>query len=170
MSLLKGKIMERRKFFKLSSALAISVIMTPYNLSAINFRKTKPKIWGIENNLKLGTKDLKATNVLIKEIFGSTKTIKSNVILKAPKVVENGAIIPISVSTKLKAKTIVLLQSANPEVLIAIFDIHERSIPDYALRIRLQDSAILTAVIQTKDGKLYSASQDMTVVVGGCGT
>ena len=162
--------MKRRNFFKISFALAISAIMMPYNLFAINFRKTKAEIWSIPNNLKLGTKDLKATNIVMKEIFGTAKTIKSHVNLQAPKVVENGAIIPIGVSTKLKAKTIALFQSANPEVLIAIFDIHERSIPDYVLRIRLQDSAILTAVIQTKSGELYSASQDITVVVGGCGT
>lgn len=162
--------MKRRKFIEISSALALSTIMLPSTLSAINFRKTRPKIWSIQNNIKVSTKDLKATNIVIKEIFGTTQTIKSNVILKAPKVVENGAIIPIGVSTKLKAKTIALFQSANPEVLIAIFDIHESSIPDYMLRIRLQDSAILTAVIQTKDGKLYSASQDITVVIGGCGT
>jgi sulfur-oxidizing protein SoxY len=162
--------MKRRNFLKISSVLAISTTMIPSNLFAINFRKTRAKIWSIQNNLKLGTKDLKATNVVIKKIFGTTKTIKSNVILKAPKIVENGSIVLIGVSTKLKAKTIALFQSANPEVLVAIFDIHESSIPDYVLRIRLQDSAILTAVVQTKSGKLYSASKDITVVVGGCGT
>ena len=161
--------MIRRNFLKVSSAVAISAVMIPSSLSAINFRKTKVKAWSIPNDMKVSGIDLKGTNAAIKEIFGTTKTIDGSIKMKAPKVAENGAIIPISVSTKLNAKTVALFQTANTEPLIAIFDIHEKSIPDYTLRIRMQKTATVTAVVQTTDGKLYRAGKDVTVTLGGCG-
>ncbi len=161
--------MKRRNFLKVGSALAVSAVMIPASLSAINFRKTKAKAWSIPNDMKVAGIDLKGTNAAIKEIFGTDKTIDGSIKMKAPKVAENGAIIPITVSTKLKAKTIALLQSANTEPLIAVFDVHERSIPDYTLRIRMQKTATVTAVVQTTDGKLYRFGKDVTVTLGGCG-
>ncbi len=161
--------MKRRNFLKVGSALAVSAVMIPASLSAINFRKTKAKAWSIPNDMKVAGIDLKGTNAAIKEIFGTDKTIDGSIKMKAPKVAENGAIIPITLSTKLKAKTIALLQSANTEPLIAVFDVHERSIPDYTLRIRMQKTATVTAVVQTTDGKLYRFGKDVTVTLGGCG-
>jgi sulfur-oxidizing protein SoxY len=161
--------MKRRNFLKVSSAVAVSAVMMPASLSAINFRKTKPKAWSIPNDMKVSGIDLKGTNAAIKEIFGTTKTIEGSIKMKAPKIAENGAIIPISFKTKLKAKTIAVLQSANTEPLVAIFDIHKRSIPDYTMRTRMQKTATVTVVVQTIDGKLYKTTKDVTVTLGGCG-
>lgn len=161
--------MKRRNFLKVGSAIAVSAVMMPASLSAINFRTTKAKAWMIPNDMKVSGIDLKGTNAAIKEIFGTDKTIDGSIKMKAPKVAENGAIIPISLSTKLKAKTIALFQSANTEPLVAIFDVHAKSIPDYSLRIRMQKTATVTVVVQTVDGKLYRTGKDVTVTLGGCG-
>lgn len=160
-------------FFKISLSVMILVIITSTHLLSTDFRKTKPKAWDILNDLNDSNVskaiNLKGTDKAIKAIFGTNKITQGGIELKTPKIVENGAVIPINVSTKLKAKTIAIFQSSNPQSLVAVFDVVQRSIPDYILRIRLQDTAILTAVVQTVDGKLYKTSKIITVVVGGCG-
>ena len=161
--------MIRRNFLKIGSGVLAAAILAPASLSARDFRKSHKKAWAISNDMTASGISLSGTNEAIKNIFGSTKTIDGSIKIKAPKVAENGAIIPISVSTKLKAKTIALFQSANTEPLIAIFDIHKNSIPDYSLRIRMQKTAEVTAVVETTGGKLYRTSVNVTVTLGGCG-
>lgn len=161
--------MIRRNFLKVGSAVLATAILAPSSLSARDFRKSHKSAWSISNDMKASGISLTGTDEAIKNLFGTTKTIDGSIKMKAPKVAENGAVIPISVSTKLKAKTIALFQSANAEPLIAVFDIHKNSIPDYSLRIRMQKTAAVTAVVETTDGKLYRTSKDVTVTLGGCG-
>jgi sulfur-oxidizing protein SoxY len=87
--------------------------------------------------------------------------------LKAPDIAENGAVIPITASTK-KASKIAIFQSANPESAVAVFDIPANGIPDYSIRIKMQKTGIVTAVAEI-DGKLYAASKTVKVTIGGCG-
>jgi len=159
--------MIRRNFLKVGSGLVALVASS--SLLAVDYRKTKPKAWFVKNDTNANGIDLKGTNAAIKSIFGTSKTISGNVKIKAPKVAENGAIIPINVSTKLKAKRIALFQSANSESLIAIFDVPKNGIPNYDVRIRMGKTATVTAVIETTDGKLYRGNADVTVTLGGCG-
>lgn len=163
--------MIRRNFLKVSSAVLAVGILAPSSLSARDFRKSHKKTWLIPNDMKLNL-SLVGTNAAIKDIFGTDKTIDGNglssITLKAPSMADRGEVVAVSVITKLKAKTIAILQSSNPESLITVFDIHKRSIPNYSIRMRLLKEAIITAVIETTDGKLYRVSKQVDVV-DGCG-
>ncbi len=66
------------------------------------------------------------------------------------------------------AKRIAVFQSANPEATVAIFDVPKRGIPDYAIRIKMQQTGTVTVVAEI-DGKLYKAAKVVKVTVGGCG-
>jgi sulfur-oxidizing protein SoxY len=149
--------MERRKFINLGlGAIAASVI--PASLSATDFRKTKAAAW-----------TAKKPNAAIKAIFGTSKLSKGKVKLKAPDIAENGAVIPVTISSKLSGKVVGLFQDANPEAAVAVFTVPEGGIIDYSIRIKMGKTGTLTAVVQDKSGKLYSASKVVKVTIGGCG-
>jgi sulfur-oxidizing protein SoxY len=149
-------MINRRNFLGLGlGAMAVAVI--PGKLNAIDFRETKPKAWT-------------ATKVedAVKEIFGSSATTEGSINLSAPDIAENGAVIPVSFDTELKATKVAIFQDANPESAVAVFTIPENAVIDYAVRIKLAKTGTVT-VIAEADGKLYSVSKLVKVTIGGCG-
>ena len=149
-------MINRRNFLGLGlGAMAVAVIGG--KLSAIDLGETKPKAWT-------------ATKVddAVKEIFGSTATTEGSINLSAPDIAENGAVIPVSFDTELKATKVAVFQDANPESAVAVFTIPENAVIDYAIRIKLAKTGTVT-VIAEADGKLYSVSKLVKVTIGGCG-
>lgn len=148
--------MNRRNFLGLGLG-ALAVSMAPSTLSAVNLRETKPKAWT-------------ATKVDegMKEIFGTTSTTKGKVKLKAPDIAENGAVIPLTVSSKLAGSKVAIFQDANPEATVAVFTVPAGGIVDYSVRIKMAKTGTVTAVVE-EGGKLYSASKLVKVTIGGCG-
>lgn len=148
--------MNRRNFLSLGlGALAIS--MAPSTLSAINFRETKPKAWTAHN-----------VEDSMKELFGTSATIEGKVKLKAPDIAENGAVIPVTVSSKLAGSKVAIFQDANPESTVAVFTVPKDGIIDYSIRIKMAKTGKVIAVVES-DGKLYTASKTVKVTIGGCG-
>jgi len=156
--------MERRRFLGLTLGAA-AISLAPVSVIAKNYRKELPDVWKIKN--KEDENDLTGTNEAIKAIFGTDKTEEGKITLKAPDIAESGAQVPVSFKID-KANRIALFQTANPEALVAIWDIPERGIPDYALRIKMAKTGIVTVVAEV-DGKLYRASKVVKVTAGGCG-
>jgi len=157
--------MERRKFLGFGfGALALSAL--PVSVVAKDYRKELPKLWEVKNDEK-HSDDLKGVNEAIKTLFGSDKTESGTVKLKTPAIAENGAVVPVTIKAE-KAKRIALFQSADPEATVAVFDVPEKGIPEYSLRIKMQQTGTVVAVAEI-DGKLYRAEQVVKVTVGGCG-
>lgn len=148
--------MNRRNFLSLGLG-AVAISMAPSTLSAINFRDTKPAAWTATS-----------VDAAIKEVFGSSKVTEGKIKLKAPDIAENGAVIPVTVSTKLNAKTVAIFQDANPETAVAVFTVPENGIIDYSVRIKMAKTGTVTVVADV-DGKLVSASKLVKVTIGGCG-
>lgn len=148
--------MNRRNFLGLGLGVAAAA-MVPANLAAVDFRKEKPKAWT-------------ATKVdeAIKELYSATPT-EGKVKLKAPDIAENGAVVPITVSSKLDAQSVAVFQDANPEATVAVFTVPEGGIVDYSLRLKMMKTGNVTAVVKTRDGKLHSAAKLVKVTKGGCG-
>lgn len=149
-------MLNRRKFLGLGSG-AIAVAAIPSSLSAEDFRASKPKAWT-------------ATKVddAVKEIFGTTTTTQGGITLTAPDIAENGAVIPISFKTDLKASKIAVFQDANPESAVAVFTTTPDMVLDYAFRIKMAKTGTVT-VIADVGGKLHSVSKEIKVTIGGCG-
>ena len=162
--------MNRRNFLGLGLGVAAAAAI-PSSLSAVDFRATKPKAWSTINKFKKGTKgDLAQSGVeaSIKEIFGTSATTAGKVKVKAPDIAENGAVVPIHVSSKLAGKTVAVFQDANPEATVAVFTVPANGLIDYKLRIKMQQTGTVTAVVEA-DGKLFSSSKMVKVTAGGCG-
>ncbi len=112
---------------------------------------------------------LKGDADAIKALYGKTAEESDKVKLDAPEIAENGAVVPISVSTTLEGVTsISFLVAENPNALAASYQIPEGTLPTVANRLKMAKTTKVTAIVEA-GGKLYSASKEVKVTVGGCG-
>ena len=105
----------------------------------------------------------------IKLLYGKTAEPSDKVKMDAPEIAENGAVVPVSVTTTLDNVTsISFLVSENPNALIASYKIPAGTIPSVANRIKMAKTSNVIVVVEA-GGKLYSATKEVKVTVGGCG-
>jgi sulfur-oxidizing protein SoxY len=105
----------------------------------------------------------------IKALYGKTAEVSDKVKLDAPEIAENGAVVPIGVSTTLADVTsISFLVSENPNALVASYKIPAGTVPSVANRIKMAKTSNVIVIVEA-GGKLYSATKEVKVTVGGCG-
>ncbi|HUI95467.1 MAG TPA: thiosulfate oxidation carrier protein SoxY [Xanthobacteraceae bacterium] len=105
----------------------------------------------------------------LKALYGKTAEVSDKVNLDAPEIAENGAVVPITVTSGLpKVTGIAVLVLENPFTLAAAYKIPEGTQATVANRLKMAKTTKVVAVVES-DGKLYSASKEVKVTVGGCG-
>jgi len=105
----------------------------------------------------------------IKLLYGKTAEASDKVKMDAPEIAENGAVVPVAVTTTLADVTsIAFLVPENPNALIASYKIPAGTIPSVANRIKMAKTSNVIVIVEA-GGKLYSASKEVKVTVGGCG-
>ena len=105
----------------------------------------------------------------IKALYGRSAEVSDQVKLDAPEIAENGGVVPISAMTTLAGVTsISFLVSENPNALAASYVIPEGTVPSVANRLKMAKTSIVIAIVEA-NGKLYSATKEVKVTVGGCG-
>lgn len=114
--------------------------------------------------------DAKSANDAMTALFGSSSANAGDVKIKAPDIAENGAVVPVSVSTKVQnVKTIALLVEKNPQPLTCAFDLMGNIDGFVSTRIKMGETSDIIAVVKTADGSLISAKKTVKVTIGGCG-
>jgi sulfur-oxidizing protein SoxY len=105
----------------------------------------------------------------IKALYGKSAEASDKVKLDAPEIAENGAVVPVSVATTLDNVTsIAFFVSENPNALAATYRIPPGTLPSVANRLKMQKTSNVIAIVEA-GGKLYSATKEVKVTVGGCG-
>ncbi len=105
----------------------------------------------------------------IKTLYGKVAEVSDKVKLDAPEIAENGAVVPISVSSTLPDVTsIAILVSENPFPLAAYYKIPAGTSGVVANRLNMAKTSKVVALVEA-GGKIYSASKEVKVTVGGCG-
>ena len=105
----------------------------------------------------------------IKSLYGRTTEPSDKIKLDAPEIAENGAVVPISASTTLTDVTsIAFLASENPNALAAVYRIPPGTMPSVANRLKMAKTCDVIVIVEA-GGKLYSATKEVKVTVGGCG-
>ncbi len=100
---------------------------------------------------------------------GGTPARSDQVVLNAPDVAENGAVVPVSVASRLPDTTeIYLIVEKNPMPLSCAFVIPAGTAPDLQMNIKMAESSNVMAVVKA-GGRLYSAVKETRVTLGGCG-
>jgi sulfur-oxidizing protein SoxY len=105
----------------------------------------------------------------IKALYGKTAEASDKIKLDAPEIAENGAVVPVSVTTTLAdVSSISFLVTENPVVLVASYKIPAGTVPSVANRIKMAKTSKVIVLVEA-GGKLYSADKEVKVTAGGCG-
>lgn len=153
--------MKRRIFLKRSLATSAVGIAAGAGLLA------PQQILAAWNKAAFEAKELPdALNALL----GSSDHAESGDIkLKAPDIAENGAVVPVTVTTSIAdAESIAIIASNNPVPLVANFVLGTGAQGFASTRIKMGKTGDVIAVVKA-GGKLHSAKKEVKVTIGGCG-
>ena len=114
--------------------------------------------------------DVKTMAELVKLMGGNAPTESKDVTITGPDIAENGAVVPVGVSTTLPGvKRLLVLVEKNPSVLSAIFDVSDAVDANFSTRVKMGQSSNVYAVAMMGDGRVLFAQKEIKVTLGGCG-
>ncbi len=151
----------RRKFLKkfISSTVYLSTLSSGI-FHSISAKAAWPSAYFRENTYQK----------TLKELFGGQKLIETKDIqLKLPKIAENGAVVPIIITSKLEnTQSITILADKNPVPLIARFRFADTAIPYVSARIKMAETSHVVVVVKAGDD-FFIKKRKVKVTIGGCG-
>lgn len=112
----------------------------------------------------------RGVDAVLKGVGGGSATPTKDVSWgSTPEIAENGAVVPVSVESKLaKTESIAILVEKNPSSLTALFTIPAGTDPTVSTRVKMGETSMVHALIKA-DGKYFIASREIKVTLGGCG-
>jgi sulfur-oxidizing protein SoxY len=106
----------------------------------------------------------------LKNIGAGSTAENTGIVIKAPDIAENGAVVPVDVSCSIpNTISLAVLVDKNPLPLSSAFDFANGALPEMALRLKMGQTSLVKVVAKTADGKYYIAQKEVKVTVGGCG-
>ena len=114
--------------------------------------------------------EAKNVDEALRGLYDGAQVASSDAItIKAPDIAENGAVVPVTVSTSLgNVESISLIVEKNPSPLAASFVLAAGTEPYASTRLKMGKTSEVMAVVKS-GGKLYSAGKEVKVTIGGCG-
>ncbi|KAB2869116.1 MAG: thiosulfate oxidation carrier protein SoxY [Ideonella sp.] len=114
--------------------------------------------------------EAKSAGDALKALAGATPTESKDVLLTAPDIAENGAVVPVACACALPGvKRLALLVEKNPNPLAAVFEVSDAIEPNLATRVKMGQSSHVLAVAMLADGKVLFTQKEVKVTLGGCG-
>ena len=105
----------------------------------------------------------------LKGIGAADATPSSDVIIEAPDIAENGAVVPIEISSRLaNTRSIAVVVEKNPFPLVAKFDFMEGALPFVKVNVKMGETSDVRVVAEA-GGRNYTATKNIKVTIGGCG-
>jgi len=151
----------RRKFLK--TATYVSATATVIGSGVL----LPQRVLGAYNAEAFEARDV--SGALTASLGSDQHTASDTIKLKAPDIAENGAVVPVTVSSSLSnVEAISIIASANPVPLTSVYQLSSVSEAFISTRIKMIKTADVIAVVKA-DGKLYSATKEVKVTIGGCG-
>ncbi len=106
---------------------------------------------------------------VLKALGGASAEKSADIVITAPDIAENGAVVPVAVASKIAGtQSISILVEKNPSSLAAEFDILPGTEPNVGTRVKMGQSSNVHAVVKA-GGKYYVATKEIKVTLGGCG-
>jgi sulfur-oxidizing protein SoxY len=102
--------------------------------------------------------------------LGATQPMDSkDVQVTGPDIAENGAVVPVGVTSAIPGTTLVaILIDKNPNALAASFTLPEGTEPSVQTRVKMGQTSNVYALVKAGD-KFYMATKEIKVTLGGCG-
>ena len=147
----------RRKTLKQSAALA-GVLATNGLFPQFAFAYNK------------GSFEAKSLADALKALGAGAPTASKDVVIGGPDIAENGAVVPLTVSSTLpNVKQLLLVVEKNPSPLVAMFNVTPAVDANFQTRAKMGQTSDVYAVAITTDGKALYAKKEVKVTIGGCG-
>ena len=113
--------------------------------------------------------EAKSLDETVKLLGGTTAVQSGEISITAPDIAENGAVVPIGVTSKIpNTQNIYILVDKNLNSLSAGFGIPPGTEPNVATRVKMAQTSNVHAVVKA-DNKFYVATKEVKVTLGGCG-
>ena len=114
--------------------------------------------------------EAKDVNAAMTASMGGTDTAASDQIkLKAPDIAENGAVVPITVTSNIDGTTnMSILVANNNTPLTSTYELGATTEAYISTRVKMGKTSDVIAVVKA-GGKLYSTKKEVKVTIGGCG-
>jgi len=92
-----------------------------------------------------------------------------DIVIEAPQIAENGAVVPIEIQSNIPGTTaLVVLIEKNPFPLASRFSFLEGALPFVKLNVKIGETSDVRVVAQA-GGRYYTATKEIKVTIGGCG-
>ena len=151
---------QRREFVKAGGVLGL---MVAAGLLTAREAQAQQAAW---NKAAFEAKNLDDT---VKALGGTSAAQSADISINAPDIAENGAVVPVGVSSKIpNTQAVYILVEKNPNSLAAGFGIPAGTEANVATRIKMGQTSNVHAVVKA-DNKFYVATKEVKVTLGGCG-
>ena len=105
----------------------------------------------------------------LKTIGASGAAPSKDIVIEAPQIAENGAVVPIEVSSNIPGTSaIAVLIEKNPFPLASRFEFKEGALAFVKLNVKMGETSDVRAVALA-GGRHYFATREIKVTIGGCG-
>jgi len=106
---------------------------------------------------------------VIRGLGGNGAQESAEVVILAPEIAENGAVVPMQIISKLnKTKSIAIVVEKNPNPLAANFTIPDGNLPDIQTRVKMAQTCSVYALVRA-GGKFFYSAKEIKITQGGCG-
>ncbi|MBU0601289.1 MAG: thiosulfate oxidation carrier protein SoxY [Gammaproteobacteria bacterium] len=113
--------------------------------------------------------DAKTMDDALKALGAGKPGESSDIMLNAPDIAENGAVVPVGVKSSLPGtEFIAILIEKNPSMLAASFTLPDGTPGDISTRVKMGQTSSVYALVKA-DGKYFMVSKEIKVTLGGCG-
>lgn len=149
----------RRRFIRSSGGLIGALLAA----GVIAPREAKAAEW---NKVAFEAKDLEQ---IIRALGGEAPAQSDAIDLVVPEIAENGAVVPVGVSSRLPdTQAIVIVVEKNPNPLAAVFTLPAGTLADLQTRVKMAETCKVFALVKAAGRYAYTA-KEVKVTLGGCG-
>jgi len=131
---------------------------------------------GVILNTSSAHADAKMVDEAVMKLIGDTKLVDGKITLDLPQIAENGNTVPIGVAVDSPmtadnyVKAVHLFADGNPTPAVAsLYFTPMSGKAEASSRMRMAGTQNVIAVAEMSDGKVFRASQEVKVTIGGCG-
>ena len=105
----------------------------------------------------------------LKNIGAASPAPSKDILIEAPQIAENGAVVPIEISSNIPGTTaLAVVIEKNPFPLTGRFEFKEGAAPFVKLNVKMGETSDVR-VVATAGGKSFTAAREIKVTIGGCG-
>lgn len=106
---------------------------------------------------------------VLKGLGAASPADSKDITIKAPDIAENGAVVPVEVTSNLAGTTsIAIIAEKNGTPLVGNYNLAGGAVGFISTRIKMGQTSLVRAVVNA-GGKSYTTAKEVKVTIGGCG-